>query len=55
MAGDGEGSGAEVQQVISALETAMASTEQTYDEFLRCFTHLTAGWSLMGALNDYKG
>ena len=47
MAGDGEGSGAEVQQMISAIETAMASSEQTYDEFLHCFTHLTAGWSSM--------
>ncbi|KAI0212999.1 hypothetical protein LSAT2_002051 [Lamellibrachia satsuma] len=43
MAGDADRTAEELEQMtMNAIETAMASSEQTYEQFLQCFTHLTA-------------
>ena len=50
MAGDADRTAEELEQMtMNAIETAMASSEQTYEQFLQCFTHLTAGWLWMAA------
>ena len=45
MARETEGTAEDLEEMTrNAIDTAMASSEQTYEGFLQCFTHLTAGW-----------